>query len=139
MREQPSRRPCSGDRQQADPAPAVEPVPGAPELPGPALGGPGHGVVQVNVEEDMRIGADSTPVNEAATDQYHLYLARTVAMIATALLVIALLGLPVAWAVIELLGLAGVLGLGIWAWVLSAIALSIAAALIGYWTARRAL
>lgn len=109
------------------------------ELPTPALGGPGHGVVQVSVEEDMPIGCDGQPVNEAATDQYHLYLPRTILMITTAVISAVLLAIPVIWGLAELLTIAGVIGIGVWAWVVLAIALIVSTVVIGVWTAQKAL
>jgi len=115
--------------------PTLEP----PEIPEPALGGKGQPVVQINVEEDQPIGGGTEPVDRLATDSYHQYGRRTAALIATAIIVAALLAFPVIWAFVELFALAGVVGPWIWAWVALLIALVAISVIIGFQVARRGL
>lgn len=98
----------------------------------PAEGAPGQPVVQINVEEDMRIGGGSKPVREGETVAYGVSRKRTVLMVGTAVIVALFLALPIIWVLVELVVLAGVIGPWIWAWAILLVVLIIATVLMGY-------
>lgn len=102
------------------------------QTPFPAEGAAGQPVVQINVEEDMRIGGGSEPVREAATVEYGVRRKRSAWLIGTAIAVALFLAMPIVWALIELVALSGIIGSWIWAWAALLVALIIATVFLGY-------
>ncbi|MBX6770948.1 MAG: hypothetical protein IRY83_04435 [Chloroflexi bacterium] len=115
------------------------PPPGPGELPEPALGRAGHGVVQVNVEEDMPFDGGGTAVNETATVVYGVSGRRTIAMVAVAVVVAVVLAFPVIWVLVEMVALAGLIGPWTWAWAVLLVVLVAAAVFLGIHLAREGL
>jgi hypothetical protein len=130
----PGARPPGERREQPNPT-----LPDADQMPLPAEGGRGQPVVQINVEDDLTIGGGSSPVNEAATDQYGHGGWRRIGLVIAAIVAGALIAMPVIWGFVELLTLRGVVGPAILAWAVVLVLLIVAAFAIGVRLARHGL
>ncbi len=132
-RDDPVGQPDPGHDLATPAAPSTTLTPEKTErLPSPALGSPDQAVVQINVEEDMPIGGGSSPVQEDASEGGEGPRTRVTLLVVAAVVVAALLALPVAWGLVELLALIGIVGPLIVAWIVVLVVILVATVVLGF-------